>query len=73
MDIEQSKEKEYKLLKTSVCGIMVPWTRKLTTTAVYQLAGTTPVLLHHVKARKMKYFDRSLRQLKDSVEHEALG
>ena len=69
--LNKAKEKEYKLLKTSVCGVMVPWTRKLTTTAVYQLAGTTPVLLHHVKARKMEYFDRSLCQLKDSIEHEA--
>jgi len=35
---------------------------KLTTTTVYQLTGTTPVLLHHVNARKMTYFSHILHQ-----------
>jgi len=52
--------------------LRVSWTRELTTTTVYQLAGTTPVLLHHVKARKMKYFGDILRQPKDSIEHAAM-
>jgi len=30
---------------------------------------TTPIRLHHVKARKMKYFGYILRQPKDSIEH----
>ena len=42
--------------------LRVPWTRTLTTTTAYQLAGTTTVLLHHVKTRKMKYFGHILRQ-----------
>jgi len=46
---------------------------KLTTTTVYQLTGTTPVLLHHVNARKMTYFSHILHQLKDSVEHAAVS
>jgi len=36
--------------------LTAPWTYALNNTIVYQTAGTTSKLLHHVKEWKMRYF-----------------
>jgi len=72
--LNKAKEKRIQALENKCMWkiLRVSWMRKLTTTTVYQLAGTAPVLWHHVKAHKMKYFGDILHQLKDSLEHAAM-
>lgn len=48
--------------------LRISWTEMMTTERVYKLAGTTNVLLGHIKSRKLRYFGHVMRQERDTIE-----
>ena len=48
--------------------LRIPWTKLMTTTEVYKLAGTKHELLGHIKSRKLRYFGHVMRKPGDTIE-----